>query len=83
MWTPPTKKIFVDPPSKKKFVEHQKKIYKKNHATSQNCIGPTIRKRREIQCLPYAGFFIYSYIVIKFYRDSTSVLISISQKYMC
>ena len=22
----------------------------------QNCIGPTIRIGREIQCLPYAGF---------------------------
>ena len=38
-----------------------KKILKKkietNHVTSQNCIGLTIRIGREIQCLPYAGFF--------------------------
>ena len=45
-------------------------LNEKNHATSQkkelkkrimqhlhNCIGPTIRIGREIQCLPYAGFF--------------------------
>ena len=25
----------------------------------QNCIGPTIRIGREIQCLPYAGFFSF------------------------
>ena len=25
----------------------------------QNFIGPTIRIGQEIQCLPYAGFFIY------------------------
>ena len=33
---------------------------KKNNITQllQNCIGPTIRIGREIQCLPYAGFFI-------------------------
>ena len=24
----------------------------------ENCIGPTIRIGREIQCLPYAGFFL-------------------------
>ena len=27
-----------------------------------NFIGPTIRIGREIQCLPYAGFFILTYI---------------------
>ena len=25
----------------------------------QNCIGPTIRIGREIQCLPYAQFLLY------------------------
>ena len=27
-----------------------------NHLISQNCISPTLRIGREIQCLPYAGF---------------------------
>ena len=26
----------------------------------QNCIGPTIHIGREILCLPYAGFFMYT-----------------------
>ena len=37
----------------------------KNHVTSQNCIGPTIRIGREIHCLPYAGFFIVVSITIQ------------------
>ena len=36
----------------------KKKEEKNNNVTSQNCIGPTIRIGREIQCLPYAGFLL-------------------------
>ena len=32
-----------------------------NSVTSQNGIGPTIRISREIQCLPYAGFFSWNF----------------------
>ena len=38
-----------------------------NHATSPNCIGPTIRISREILCLPYAGFLMNVFGLKKFF----------------
>ena len=48
-------------PLKKKSLKKnkkKKKLNEMNHVTSQKCIGPTTRIGREIQCLPYAGFFL-------------------------
>ena len=40
-------------PKKNKFLNKNKIMQ-----LLQNCIGPTIRIGREIQCLPYAGFLV-------------------------
>ena len=53
---------------KNNYATSQKNLLKKNkknetnHETSQNCIGPSIRIVRKIQCLPYADFFFFFFI---------------------
>ena len=43
--------------------EEKKKIIQKN-------IGPMIRIGREIQCLPYAGFFHHQMSMLKFLKQT-------------